>query len=213
MPDILDHVYRTGEPFTTDEMLDPARPRLRRRDHRVLLQVQPGADAERGRRGLRADGRRGRHHAAGGGARSVEQAHAEREELLGDLAAASRAKDEFLAMLGHELRNPLAPILTALQLMTLRGIRGAEQERAIIERQVKHVVGLVDDLLDVSRITRGKIELKRERVRLADAVARAIEQASPLDRAAPAQPPCRRARRTCTSTATAAAWRRWWRTC
>ena len=66
-------------------------------------------------------------------------------------------------MLGHELRNPLSPILTALQLMRLRGVQGAERERAIIERQVKHLVRLVDDLLDVSRITRGKIELKRER--------------------------------------------------
>jgi signal transduction histidine kinase/CheY-like chemotaxis protein len=93
--------------------------------------------------------------------------------------AANRAKDEFLAMLGHELRNPLAPILTALQLMNLRGLIGAERERGIIERQVKHVVGLVDDLLDVSRITRGKVELRREYVDLADVVAKAIEMASP----------------------------------
>jgi signal transduction histidine kinase/CheY-like chemotaxis protein len=92
---------------------------------------------------------------------------------------ANRAKDEFLAMLGHELRNPLAPILTALQLMTLRGLTGAERERKIIERQVKHVVGLVDDLLDVSRITRGKVELRREHVDLADVIAKAIEMSSP----------------------------------
>ena len=64
-----------------------------------------------------------------------------------DAETASRAKDEFLAMLGHELRNPLAPILTALQLMNLRGLNGAERERQIIERQLKHVVRLVDDLL------------------------------------------------------------------
>ena len=94
--------------------------------------------------------------------------------------AASRAKDEFLAMLGHELRNPLAPILTALQLMTLRGDRGAEKERAIIERQVRYVVRLVDDLLDVSRIARGKIELKRERIELAAVVAKAVEMTSPV---------------------------------
>ena len=79
--------------------------------------------------------------------------------------AANRAKDEFLAMLGHELRNPLAPILTALQLMRLRDVPGAERERSIIERQVKHVVSLVDDLLDVSRITRGKVQLRRARAR------------------------------------------------
>jgi PAS domain S-box-containing protein len=94
--------------------------------------------------------------------------------------AANRAKDEFLAMLGHELRNPLAPILTALQLLKLRGDTTGERERAIIERQVHHLVGLVDDLLDVSRITRGRIELRRERLELADVVARAVEMSSPL---------------------------------
>jgi signal transduction histidine kinase/ActR/RegA family two-component response regulator len=93
---------------------------------------------------------------------------------------ANRSKDEFLAMLGHELRNPLAPILTALQLMQLRAPDVFERERAVIERQVKHVVRLVDDLLDVSRITRGKTELHKELVDLADVVAKAIEQASPL---------------------------------
>ncbi|NTX41351.1 response regulator [Myxococcus sp. CA033] len=94
--------------------------------------------------------------------------------------AGSRAKDEFLAMLGHELRNPLAPILTALQLMRLRGGDGAERERTVIERQVHHLVRLVDDLLDVSRVTRGKLVLRRERVELAEVVAKAIEQSSPL---------------------------------
>ena len=96
-----------------------------------------------------------------------------------DAEAANRAKDEFLAMLGHELRNPLAPILTALQLMRLRNVAGAERERTIIERQVNHMVSLVDDLLDVSRITRGKVQLKRERIDLADIVAKAIEMTSP----------------------------------
>ena len=97
-----------------------------------------------------------------------------------DAESANRAKDEFIAMLSHELRNPLSPILTALQLMKLRGIDAAERERTIIERQVGHLVGLVDDLLDVSRITRGKIELKKEHVELADIVATAVETASPL---------------------------------
>ncbi|MEP6919419.1 MAG: ATP-binding protein, partial [Acidobacteriota bacterium] len=96
-----------------------------------------------------------------------------------DAESASRTKDEFLAMLGHELRNPLAPILTALQLMRLRGISGAERERTIIERQVRHMVSLVDDLLDVSRITRGKVQLKRAPTDLADVVAKAIEMTSP----------------------------------
>jgi signal transduction histidine kinase len=91
---------------------------------------------------------------------------------------ASRAKDEFLAMLGHELRNPLAPILTALQLMRLRGLQSREQD--IIERQVGHLSRLVDDLLDVARITRGKVELNIQIVELADVVLRAMEIASPL---------------------------------
>jgi len=92
--------------------------------------------------------------------------------------SATRAKDEFLAMLGHELRNPLAPILTALELMRLKGLASREQD--VIQRQVGHLTRLVDDLLDVSRITRGKIELALTPVELASVVARAIELASPL---------------------------------
>ncbi|MRW84848.1 response regulator [Pseudoduganella sp. FT26W] len=94
--------------------------------------------------------------------------------------AANRAKDEFLAMLGHELRNPLAPIVTALQLMRMRGGDYAVKERAVIERQTNHLVALVDDLLDVSRVAEGKIQLNRQVLEMADAVARAIETASPL---------------------------------
>jgi PAS domain S-box-containing protein len=104
------------------------------------------------------------------------------DERAARLAAeqANRSKDEFLAMLGHELRNPLAPIVTALQLMKLKNIAPASREQVIIERQVKHMVRLVDDLLDVSRITRGKIELKKERIDLRDVVAKAVEAVSPL---------------------------------
>jgi PAS domain S-box-containing protein len=94
--------------------------------------------------------------------------------------SANRAKDEFLAMLGHELRNPLSPIVTALQLMKLRGSDASERERTVIERQVNHLTRLVDDLLDVSRIARGRVELKEEVVEMALVVAKAIELASPL---------------------------------
>ncbi len=113
---------------------------------------------------------------------SIERARVEheREGLLEAAEAANRAKDEFLAMLGHELRNPLAPIQTALQLMKLRGERVAERERTVIERQVTHLTRLVDDLLDVSRIARGKVQLAREKVAMADVVSHAIEVASPL---------------------------------
>jgi signal transduction histidine kinase len=93
---------------------------------------------------------------------------------------ANRAKDEFLAMLGHELRNPLSPIVTALQLMKLQGPDESERARAVIERQVTHLTRLVDDLLDVSRIARGKVELKADLIEISEVVAKAIEMASPL---------------------------------
>ncbi len=93
---------------------------------------------------------------------------------------ANRAKDEFLAMLGHELRNPLAPITVALQLMRLRGDPSSERERTVIERQVRHLSTLVDDLLDVSRVVRGKVSLEQRDVALASVVARGVELAGPL---------------------------------
>jgi signal transduction histidine kinase len=100
------------------------------------------------------------------------------EGLAFEASQASRAKDEFLAMLGHELRNPLAPMRTALQLMRLRGSESREQD--VLERQVTHLSRLVDDLLDVSRITRGTIELERRPVELSEVVLRAMEIASPV---------------------------------
>jgi signal transduction histidine kinase/CheY-like chemotaxis protein len=104
----------------------------------------------------------------------------ERRRVDAQLRASSRAKDEFLAMLGHELRNPLAPILTALDLMAMRDPSASRREREVIGRQMNHLVHLVDDLLDVSRITSGKVELRREPIELADVVTRAVETASPL---------------------------------
>ncbi|HYX91093.1 MAG TPA: HAMP domain-containing sensor histidine kinase [Myxococcaceae bacterium] len=92
---------------------------------------------------------------------------------------ADQRKDEFLAILGHELRHPLSPIVTALSLMKLREPRVFERERAIMERQVGHLSRLVDDLLDVSRITRGKIQIEQERVDLHGVVARAVEMIAP----------------------------------
>jgi PAS domain S-box-containing protein len=113
---------------------------------------------------------------------SIERARVERERegLLEAAEAANRAKDEFMAMLGHELRNPLAPMFTALHLMKTRGDTSFGRERAVIERQVTHLARLVDDLLDVSRIARGKVELKFEPIELAEVVTRAADVASPL---------------------------------
>jgi PAS domain S-box-containing protein len=108
-------------------------------------------------------------------------AEAEREAIRRALDAetlATRKKDEFFAMLGHELRNPLSPIVTALQLLRMHAVDN--RELAVIGRQVDHLVRLVDDLLDVSRITRGKVELRKGRVQLGEVVMRGLETASPL---------------------------------
>jgi len=116
----------------------------------------------------------------------LEERQHERDEQVtrantarAEAEAADRAKDEFLAMVGHELRNPLAPALTAVHLMKVRGAADTTRERDVIERQIRHMARLVDDLLDVSRLRRGKIELRRERFEIADAVARAVEMTSP----------------------------------
>jgi PAS domain S-box-containing protein len=100
------------------------------------------------------------------------------EEAAREAESKAHGKDEFMAMLGHELRNPLAPIVTALEIMHGRGF--AEPELEVITRQVWHLRRLVDDLLDVSRITRGKVELHVERVELAQVAAQAVEIARPL---------------------------------
>lgn len=99
-----------------------------------------------------------------------------------ELAAADRRKDEFLAVLGHELRNPLAPLQNGLQLLTLGGHDPALviHARQVMERQLRHLVRLVDDLLDVARIRSGKIVLELEHVELAAMVASAVELARPL---------------------------------
>jgi PAS domain S-box-containing protein len=104
--------------------------------------------------------------------RKVEQA----------LREASQRKDEFLAMLAHELRNPLAPIRNALEVLNLLGGKqqAEQQARATIERQLDHLVRLVDDLLDVSRITRGLIQLQKELIDLSVIISRAIESSRPL---------------------------------
>lgn len=90
---------------------------------------------------------------------------------------AAHRKDEFLAVLGHELRNPLAPILTAVELLGRR--QEAERERQVIERNTRHLARLVDDLLDISRVTRGTIELKSEPVSLTAVLERAVDLVMP----------------------------------
>jgi signal transduction histidine kinase len=105
-----------------------------------------------------------------------------RRETSESLREANRRKDEFLAMLAHELRNPLAPIRNSLEILKMPRLDGAAAERIreMMERQVHHLVRLVDDLLDVSRVMRGKVDLRTEPVELASVVARAVETAQPL---------------------------------
>jgi signal transduction histidine kinase/ActR/RegA family two-component response regulator len=104
--------------------------------------------------------------------------------LASDLASESRRKTEFLATLAHELRNPLAPLRTGLDLLRLAAASPGKQAPArvheMMDRQLNQLVHLIDDLLDIARINSGKVELKRERVTLQDAVANAVETAQPL---------------------------------
>jgi PAS domain S-box-containing protein len=101
---------------------------------------------------------------------------------LDQLAEADRRKDEFLATLAHELRNPLAPIRNSLEILKVAKVDAAlvQQTRNVMERQVHHLVRLVDDLLDVSRVMRGKIDLRKEPIELSAVVARAVEMAQSL---------------------------------
>lgn len=103
-------------------------------------------------------------------------------DLNARLAEEGRRKDEFLATLSHELRNPLAPLRNALHVLRHADADGPTFEKAhdVAERQVRHLARLVDDLLDISRITRGKVELRRAPVDLASAVAEAVETVRPL---------------------------------
>lgn len=178
--EILDRIFATGKPFFATEFAV----RLAGNDEgpgedKVFNWVAQPTHDEQGRiDGVMVFAVEVTEQAAA--RRQIEQARATERELRRAAEEGNRAKDEFLAMLGHELRNPLAPIVTALHLMRLRGSDGTEKHRAIIERQVKHLTRLVDDLLDVSRITRGKVELKRRAIELSEAVARAIEVANPL---------------------------------
>lgn len=106
----------------------------------------------------------------------------ERLRLVEQLREADRRKDHFLATLAHELRNPLAPIRNGLEVLKLAGLDSAPVQRAhsVMDRQLNHMVRLIDDLLDMSRISRGKITLQKRRIDLAEIVHGAIETSRPL---------------------------------
>jgi two-component system CheB/CheR fusion protein len=105
-----------------------------------------------------------------------------RKTLEEALRESDRRKDEFLAMLAHELRNPLAPICYAVKVLDLRGSGSPEQRWAVelIERQTQHMARLIDDLLDINRITRNTLELRKEPVELSTAIDTAVETVRPL---------------------------------
>ena len=127
----------------------------------------------------------GEVEAVAGTARDVTEARRSRETLerqAAELSDADRKKDEFLATLAHELRNPLAPLRNGLQIMKLAGgdAGAVEKSRSMMERQVGQMTHLIDDLMDLSRISRGKIALQKTRLRLADVVQDAVDTARPL---------------------------------
>jgi PAS domain S-box-containing protein len=112
---------------------------------------------------------------------ALRESEARYRQLYADLQRADQQKDEFLAVLAHELRNPLAPIRTALDLARMPGTEAARRDRLyeVMDRQLRQLVRLVDDLLDVSRITRGRIELQKEAIELSVAIQHAIETSRP----------------------------------
>jgi signal transduction histidine kinase len=164
--ELLDEVYATGKPYNGHarevRMKNPTTGHLEQRFFEFVY--QPLLDDGRDARGIAIVG--------------IDVSELMQARMAAE--AASRTKDEFIAMLGHELRNPLAPISTALQLMKLRLGDVAAKERAVIDRQVKHLSRLVDDMLDVSRVARGTMELRREMVELSAIVDKALETAEPL---------------------------------
>ena len=118
-------------------------------------------------------------HALTDAARERDEAAARVSGALHVAEEANRSKDQFMAMLGHELRNPLAPISTAVQLMALKGDDKTEKERRIIERQLGHVTRLVDDLLDISRITSGRLIIRREPLRIGELLRQVVDGVRP----------------------------------
>jgi PAS domain S-box-containing protein len=176
---LIEQVRTTGEPFSGGEIPFVVRANDRPVQERfVRISLEPLESTEGQARSIilvAVDVTEHVHNR-----KVLEQANLERSVLLARLAEANSAKDAFLAMLGHELRNPLSPIVMALELMRLRGDNSTAKEQQIIRRQVDHMVRLVDDLLDVSRITRGRIHLQISDVDISQVLAKAIEMASPL---------------------------------
>lgn len=196
-PHSLSAVLRTGQPQLLHEISSEMLAQIARGpDHlRMLQELAPRSYMcvpLRGRRGTIGgmtfvSAESGRHYTRADldFAQEVARRAAiaiENSQLYAELRDTDRRKDEFLATLAHELRNPLAPICNALQVLKMPRIDAAttQQTTEMMERQTRHLVRLVDDLLDVSRVMRGKVELRREQVELATIVARAVETVKSL---------------------------------
>jgi signal transduction histidine kinase/ActR/RegA family two-component response regulator len=166
--DLLDRVYTTGEPFVGHAL--PVRlqrePEGPLEERYIDFVYQPIRDANGAVSGIFVEG----------------SDVTDRKLVEDELRAANRQKDQFLAMLAHELRNPLAPIMTAAQLLKLGRLDGKSVANAseIIVRQAEHMTDLVNDLLDVSRVTRGLVTLEQEDLDLNVIVSAAVEQVRPL---------------------------------
>ncbi|MEC4723549.1 PAS domain-containing protein [Noviherbaspirillum sp. CPCC 100848] len=172
--DLLDKVYATGEPLFGRSIpiklqREPSGPL---EDRFVDFVYQPIRDARGNVTGIFGEANDVTDH---------KLAEDELRALAADLSQANRRQSEFLATLAHELRNPLAPIRTGLDLMRVNGANPATATRIreMMERQTDHLVHLVNDLLDIARINTGKIELKRARVLLKDVVLHAVETTLP----------------------------------
>jgi signal transduction histidine kinase/ActR/RegA family two-component response regulator len=170
---LLDQVYTAGEPYVGRAIAV----KLQREPNEPLEEryldfvYQPIRDARGKVTGLFAQG-----------SDVTEREHAEKELrlLAANLSQANQRQSEFLATLAHELRNPLAPIRTGLDLIRMATDPAAvTKTRAMMERQLNHMIHLVNDLLDVARISTGKIELRKTRVRLEEIVLSAVETALP----------------------------------
>jgi PAS domain S-box-containing protein len=171
---LLDHVYTTGEPFV---------------GHAIPVKLQREPDGPLEERFVdfiyqpirNARGQITGIFAEGSDVTERKQAEEELRQLATDLAKTNQRQSEFLATLAHELRNPLAPIRTGLDLMRATGDNpeSAVKIREMMARQVDHLVHLVNDLLDVARISTGKIELRKTRVLLKDIVLSAVETTFP----------------------------------
>jgi PAS domain S-box-containing protein len=177
LPEILREVYQTGRPYSARELLVSLRRhgRLEEGFFRFKLSAQRDAAGEVvGVMVVAAevtDEVRSRH--------ALETAFKDRQRLLVELDRASRSKHEFLAMLGHELRNPVAPIVSALELMALKNGGDTRWEQDVIRRQVKHLTQLLDDLMGTGSVLRGQVTLQRQPIELGDLLAEAIDMAGP----------------------------------